>query len=628
MLVLLPTIASCDRLGDQRQAFLQAQKYLNDKNEAGFLKASADLTDYPLYPYLRYQWLRNHLSDTEQVVSFLSLYNNTRYAPLLKASWLDYLAKNKRWGEFFVNYEVNDKSTEDCRFYWAQHQIGKQIEALTEAKRLWSSGKENKGYCQPLFSELQKSSFLTPENNWQRFEAALTHKNVGLAKSVSALMTGEDKSDAETWLTLHQQPQAIENDKFWRDKTDRTGRLFAHSVKQFLTQDLNKAMLIWDARKAGFSIDDAIAGEVEHRFGMALLSDKDPKAYGHLAKVMSPDEDTRLAKVRAALVEQDWQHVAAAVSGLTPDEKQLPQWRYWQARALAETGDAKQAEILLQALAQDRSFYGFLAADRIKAPYQFSDHPVNTDGKALLALSEEPDFKVCQEFIAVNMELEAHRQWQFAIKNLPKEKLMTAAKLAQQWQWHQIAITTLVKADYWDDLALRFPLHYFDLVKMNADQQQLDPALIYGLMRQESMLDKDAVSSVGARGLLQLMPATAKTVAQSMQEKLGSVNDLYSPDVNIRYGSHYFKTLLDQFTGHAALAGAAYNAGPNKVKKWLPMAAAIPADVWIDTIPYKETRKYVTSVLSYAIIYQNRLKSNRFRLKDLLPDVAPSLNLS
>ena len=182
---------------------------------------------------------------------------------------------------------------------------------------------------------------------------------------------------------------------------------------------------------------------------------------------------------------------------------------------------------------------------------------------------------------------------------------------------------TLVKADYWDDLALRFPMSYLDQVQSNADWQQMDPAIIFGLIRQESMLDKNAKSAVGARGLMQIMPETGQQIARNLNEPWQTENSLFNPDINIKYGAFYYKQLLTRFDGHFALAMAAYNAGPNRVVKWLPVDKTLPADIWIETIPYKETRKYVTSVLAYATIYQQRMQRNTLKITSFLFDVRP-----
>ncbi len=626
ILIFLPACVSADKLNDQREAFLQAEKYLTEKNETGFFEVSSSLTDYPLYPYLRYQWVKEHkehLDNSNLVLAFLSDFKNTRYAGALRSKWLDYLAEQGRWQDFARNYVEDEKSADDCRWHWAKYQTGQQEQALSEAKRLWLLGQSIEKYCQPLFSAFEKSPLITQDLVWQRFEGAVENNYYDGAKATSLLLKQPERKKAENWLQLHQKPELVTDNRYWQDKNTQTGRLFAHAVKRLANADLDKAITVWDAKRNDFPVEKPVIDAVERKFGLALLGKKDSRAYSHLSKVFEPDEETRSAEVRAALLEQNWQHANTAISDLTSAERQEPKWRYWQARALQETGNKQQANTLYTALAKDRSFYGFMAADIINVPYQITDSPINVSDEAIKQLSDEPDFKACWELKWLSKELEARRQWQFAIKNLPKEKLLIAAKLAQQWHWDQQAITTLVKADYWDDMAMRFPLSYLGEVQSSADKHSLEPALLFGLMRQESMLDKNAESSAGAKGLMQLMPQTAKTIAQTLHEPWQSDADLFKPELNIYFGGYYFKDLLSRFNNHLAVAGAAYNAGPNRTRKWLPINSAVPADIWIETIPFKETRKYVSTVLSYAIIYQQRLKKGGLKLKVLMRDVLP-----
>jgi soluble lytic murein transglycosylase len=170
---------------------------------------------------------------------------------------------------------------------------------------------------------------------------------------------------------------------------------------------------------------------------------------------------------------------------------------------------------------------------------------------------------------------------------------------------------------------LRFPVKYLDAVQYNASRQTIDAALILGIIRQESMLDENARSAVGALGLMQIMPDTGKQMAHQLKETWQLESSLFNPSTNIKYGSHYYKQLLLRFGGHFALAMAAYNAGPNRVIKWLPTDRAMPADIWIEIIPYKETRKYVASVLSYTTIYQQRMQLNPLKITRFLFDVPP-----
>ena len=627
MLFLLSNYGLADKLGDQRNAFLQAEKYLAEKNEPGFMEVIVGLNDYPLYPYLRYLAVKEQLSKTDQVLTYLSTYKNSRYAPLLRDKWLDYLAEQGRWSEFLEHYVVDDQSANDCRYHWARYQTGNEEAALTEAKRLWAIGKPAEQECLSLFKAFEQSARLMPELLWQRFEAAISENHNYIAKSVLPLMKDGQKKLAGIWLVLHEKPGLIDEPRYWSDKNKITGKLFAHTISRLKLKDLEKALRLWDVKSAEFTISSETRSDVERQFGMALLGNKDSRAYGRLDKVVNPDDETRTAKVRAALLEQNWPNVENAISGLTSEEKSQPQWQYWAARALEQTGKKQQAEAAFKALAEDRSFYGFLAADHIQSAYNIKDLPVNLDSKDMNLVAEASEFKAVQEFKILGRDLEAKRQWQFAIKNLSRDKLLAAAKLAEQWGLDQLAIITLVKADYWDDLALRFPIRYHNEVTDNAVQHNLDSSLVYGLIRQESMLDKNAVSFAGAMGLMQLMPETAKKVAKELKEPWQSNTDLYKPEINIHYGTYYFKDLLNRFGNHVAVTSAAYNAGPNRAMKWLPVAASVPADIWIETIPYKETRKYVSSVLAYTIIYQKRLNKTGLKLKNLLVDISPGYNL-
>ena len=346
-------------------------------------------------------------------------------------------------------------------------------------------------------------------------------------------------------------------------------------------------------------------------------------AYDRLNRLPGFDKDVREWRVRAALYEQNWQHIADALATLTLDELKEPRWQYWQARSLAAKGDMANARARYNTLSEDRGFYGFLAADVVAKPYSVPDKPVLLPANGLDVLAAEADFQSIKELRALNREMEAERQWWYAVKNFSKERMAMAAKLAQNWHWDPIAIKTLVKADYWDDLALRFPVGYLSQVQSHAYRHSLEPAVVLGLIRQESMLDARAQSPVGAMGLMQIMPKTGRQIAQEINERWQSESSLFDPDVNIKYGAYYYKSLLSRFNGHVALATAAYNAGPARVAKWLPLGRSMPADIWVETIPYKETRRYVTSVLSYIIIYQHRIQRSTLKMKDFMRDILP-----
>ncbi|GAB6139821.1 lytic transglycosylase Slt [Methylosoma difficile] len=620
----LPCLAMAGDLAQQRQDFLQAEQLLTDGGGVRFWLLGISLKDYPLYPYLQYQRLSQQLSETEQIQAFLSDYANTRYAELLRGKWLAYLAEQQRWSELVSHYlPQNQDVSLQCLFYWAQYQSGNPALALDAAKGFWLSGESQPKSCDALLTALTKSPQMTSDLLWQRFTLALANDNVALAEYVRRLLPASEQKTAETWLKIHKKPALIVDNAYLTGDDRISQQILLQGISRLAQTDLDLALSVWDGKRPLFASNDAAAQRVDNQLALALAHKRDSRAYNHLSLLSAPDAEAREWRVRAALLEQDWPHVSAALAGLTAEQQNDPHWQYWQARAFTEAGQLEQAQALFRKVAENRSFYGFLAADASNQPYRFDDFPVQVDEMQMQALANEADFLAASELNALNRPAEFNRQWQFACKKLPKERLMLAAKLAQRWQMPQLAIKTLVKADYWDDLSVRFPVLYEGQAQNNSALHHLNPALLLGLMRQESMLDAQAESPVGAKGLMQLMPDTAKQVARELSENWQGGQSLYNPDTNIRLGSRYFKKLLDRFDGHAALATAAYNAGPNRIPKWLPALKPMPADSWVETIPYKETRKYVTSVLTYALIYQQRLQSGSLKMQSLMTDVLP-----
>ncbi|EIC29671.1 MULTISPECIES: transglycosylase SLT domain-containing protein [Methylomicrobium] len=623
-IVLASGIDACARDRQrERSDFVLAEQAVERGDAAAFQALADTLSEYPLYPYLLYQWLKKDLTQTDGIRAFLADYKNTRYAPLLREKWLKSMAAQNKWQAYTENYIADGNVALQCLYHWARFQTGFQEQALLNAKRLWMSGSSQPGECGPLFAELEKSALMSREMIWQRFEMALKENHRQLAESLARQLPRSDRDVAESWLEVDKNPERIIELKNRSGNDALSARIFAHGLDRIAKSDPDRAVRLWDAEKQGLPLEDRIKQMTERRLALALAFQRKAGAYDRLTGLSVYDGEVREWRVRAALFEQNWEHIAAAVSDLTLEELKEARWQYWQARAFEVAGQAAEARSLYMQAAKDRSFYGFLAADAVSQPYFLADTPVPLAANDLAELAAEKDFQAVIELRALNREMEAQRQWWFATGKLAREKRARAAKLAESWGWHPVAIKTLAKADYWDDLALRFPVGYLEQVRNNALRHNLDPAVVLGVIRQESMLDSHAESAVGALGLMQVMPKTGRQIAREIQQDLVTDASLFDPDVNIRLGSYYFKKLLQRFNGHVALAAAAYNAGPARATKWLPNAGAMPADIWVETIPFRETRKYVAAVLSYAVIYQHRLDKPGLKITDLMPAVPP-----
>ncbi len=616
-------LASKSSIEEQRKLFLSAEKVIEKGGQPFLFNRNDGLAGYPLYPYLQYKWMLKNLDKTQKIIGFLRYYKDTRYAGLLRYKWQLYLAKNKNWAEYINQYHKTKNIKLQCYYYRAKYNTGRKSEALIGAKKLWVVGKSQPSECDPVFKALLGSKYFTREMRWQRFSAAITKGRISIAKYVQGLMDKQDQKIATFWLNVHAKPSLITNQKLLNNKQFQSGAIFAHGIDRLAKKNLDKAIKLWDQRKDQFIMPSYTVKHIEKRLAMDLAYNRDDRAYGRLSKLVKPDDVTKEWRVRTALRAQDWLAVEESIVSLSKEFKKKEKWRYWLARASEKVNKPKWADMLYSKLALERSFYGYLSAEKLNQEYQLSDTPIQVLPEMLARFKNKKDYRVVAELIEIDRPKEAERQWWYALKKLDKKQILLAAKYAEELKWKQVAIFTLAKAKYWDDIAVRFPMAYMAQVQKNAKEQQLNPAIIFGLIRRESAFNKNAMSPVGARGLMQIMPRTGQQIARELKHKWKNKAELFKPITNVKYGSYYYKKLLNRFNGHYALAAAAYNAGPHRVKRWLPVGNKLAADIWIETIPFKETRAYVSAVLTYALIYQKQLKKNVLSMKDFMRDVLP-----
>ncbi|CAL1240768.1 transglycosylase SLT domain-containing protein [Candidatus Methylocalor cossyra] len=610
----------------QRETFLQAERALAAGRPAEARRLVDALEDYPLRPYLWFEIL-DAVPDAEQEIpDFLARYGHTRYAPPLRAKWLKTLAQRGAWAEYVRAYRDTREVAAQCDYYFALHQLGRRGEAWVGAARLWDAGVADAPACDRLFAVFQASPAFTPEHLWNRLAAALTKNRLDLAVRLRDLVPPPDRAWAEFWLKVHGDPTWVERCDGWQPGQPLAARIFVYGIERLAAQDPLRSQLVWSVRRSEFGIPPSEQVRVDRRLALALATQRYPQALAYLGALPEPAVDARVRawRVRGALLQRDWRAALEALDQLAATEQRQTQWRYWRARALDALGEGAAAAEIYRQLAEARDFYGFLAADRVGQAPALSFLPAEAKAADLERLANSEPLRAIQEFRALNRNEEARKEWLQAIQILPREDLALAARLAQSWGWNRLAILTLAKAERWDDLALRFPLAYASQVEEQARARRLDPAALFGLIRRESAFDPEARSPAGALGLMQLLPGTGEEVARMLAEPWQSARSLLIPEINLRYGAAYFRSLLDRFGSHLALAAAAYNAGPYRVDRWLPAEAAVPADVWIETIPVDETRQYVAAIVTYAAIYRERLGRPRVRISDLLPDIAPS----
>lgn len=629
--LLLASSAGAASLEHQRAQFLAAESALDRGAMNDFARLERQLRDYPLHPYLRYSALRKRLStaDRTEVEQFLQTYADTPLAWQLRRDWLNHLATKQRWKTFLAFYEPSKSVTRTCNYLNALIATGKTKQALSQVDKVWLHGKSQPRACDPVFKAWTKAGHRTANMIWKRIEKAMAAGDWRLADYLGRDLSDRDKVWVKRWIRLYKNPESAGEHKRFTTPHPYRERMLVQAVRRLARWDGMRALDLWNDVKARYAFSDTLTRQTEHYIVRNLVRVPDDTAYAFIRRVPVADTDHKIheARIRAALLREDWPQVARWITSLPAELRDEERWRYWLARALEGQGKQEAAAAVYAEVSRERTYYGFMAADRIDGTYRLC-HAETPAAKNLVdKIAKLAAVKRAKELFALQRWTDARREWRVATKGLDAAHLKAAAKFAMQNGWHDRAIFTLAKTGYWDDLELRFPLQHAELVEQNAALHGIDIAWVFAVMRQESAFMSNAHSHAGAMGLMQLMPATARNVARKvLKRKPPRRSELLEPDTNIALGSAYLKQMKGELGDSAVLATAAYNAGPHRVTRWLPKRT-LPADIWIELVPFKETRGYLRRVLAYTVIYEKRMGKKPKRLIERLHPVPPAISL-
>jgi soluble lytic murein transglycosylase len=617
---------------EQRKLFVEAEKALDKGEMESYKKLKASLLDYPLLPYLISKELAKDIDKTQaaKIDAYLKQYDDTSSAFLLRSAWLNHLAKSKRWKEFAKYYKKGGGTGMKCLYIQALINNGDKKKAYESAASVWLTGRSLPKLCDPIFQQMHKEGKLTPKLVWQRtnlIRDTRGKKRASLLRYMKKLLPRKEHGYHDLWMqTLSKQPQKILESPLLKKNHPSRGDLLVHTLSRLGWRDRNAALTAWNKYRNSDLLDAGQKLRIQRELGRALSRRKHPRATEFLDDVDKCWMIQGLCELRFqhALKKRDWRKVVAWIEDMPIKTQQRVRWSYWKARALELQGKKLEAEKLFKEVAKDRSYFGYLAADRVDAPYKLAHKRVSVTQQEMDDFAKLPGIRRAKELFLLDRTNLAHGEWNRVIHKLDNQGLKTAARTALQWGWNDKAIYNLMKTGYWDDLEIRFPLTYRKQVEQLAESYNIDAAWIFAVMRQESTFVPNALSPVGAMGLMQLMPATAREVSRKL--KMGSINKsrILQPETNIRLGSSYLKQLHDQFNGWLMLATPSYNAGSKRTLRWLP-DKAMPADLWVELIPFDETRLYVKRVLSYVVLYEYRLGKEITRLRERMPNVDKSL---
>lgn len=606
--------ASAASLAQQRSLYDQAKLALSKNDAAPYLNNRAALRDYPLTPYLAYDELTQRLpsASDDEVEKFLLEHGDLPQINWMKLRWLRLLSERQNWSLFLNYYSPELKFTElDCRFAQYQLQSGQTAAAFATADKLWLSAQSQPNACDPLFGSWQAAGLMTEEKIWQRLKLATDARNYGLSAYLIKLLTTR-QARGQLLVDVAQKPEKLKQTQLFSATDPQSAEVIALGLRKLATQDLDASVRLLKhyEKHLTFSAEDRLS--IAHDLGLRLAKRFDAQALPIMEKYDPQLQNSNLTEWRVRLLLRlgRWSEAYQLIGQLPAELASTNRWKYWQARSLQlAQPNSKQPLVLYQPLARERDFYGFMAADRTEQPYHLQHQALTLPAKVIQKVRNAAGMQRALEFKARDEMSEAHREWYHLSNFLSRDELVAQARIAYDMGWYFPAIRTISKAQYWDDLEIRFPMAHQSHFVAEAKNRGLHSSWMFAVTRQESAFMIQAKSHVGAMGLMQLMPATAKETAQRYGIPLASPQSAVIPEINIKLGAAYLNQVLGQFKGNRVLASAAYNAGPGRVRQWLRDAKHLPYDVWVESIPFDETRLYVQNVLTYSVIYGEKLKA-------------------
>ncbi|MFM5655047.1 transglycosylase SLT domain-containing protein [Aeromonas veronii] len=592
--------------------YRQAYDAVRANDQARFQQIRARLTHYPLLPYLDYYQLafRPGAADYNDVTRFIRQHGDTPQSNRLERSYLTYLAQSQQWSQFLRFYPAKPSSTDLlCMHYQALYYTGKPKEALQGAGKIWMSGQSRPDACSPLFQLWQASGQRTQEKIWQRMTLAFEAENPNLIRHLGATLGSGLQSYGDQMVTLFEQPAKAMNPAYF-SSNPYSRKLLSLGLTRYANQEPESVLRQLALFRSRFGLTQAEVKPVERAIARRLLLDRSMAQRSWVDSTVKKLADPDITELRARLAiwEQDWLGLSGWVKMMPMARQKEDRWRYWMARSLEVQGQQKPARDLYLETANLRGFYGFMAAQRTGVPYRIKNQSVKHVPDWRTASQRWPFLLRVRELLSMNEIAAARSEWIHNMDRNPVTQRIEFGHIALNQGWHELAILASIRAEAWDALDLRFPLPLKRTFSQMAQERTMNTSLLYAISRQESALYPLAQSPVGARGLMQLMPATAKETAGKLGVPYRNEQQLFDPAMNIRLGSAYLKRLLDVYDGNRILAAAAYNAGPGRVKRWREQSDNKPMDVWVESIPYKETRNYVQNVLSFDLIYQHKLQ--------------------
>lgn len=547
------------------------------------------------------QWCQ-HLPKTADPEFLAFIDKPTPLTYKLREKWLYQLAYNKDWTTFSRYYPGSTDTNLQCYALTALYNQGKHEQAIAGSKALWLNGNSQPIACNALFTALLANHEINDHLIQQRIVLALDNNNLTLAKYLLKQLKPARIKDTELLTTIKQNPKRITQLEYG----PLHGEFYLYGLKLMVSRNMDEAIRLSESPHAKKIMNDAQKQKFFAHIALYKAMRNQPDAAFWFSRVKREEYNEVLLEweVRYALIHHHWHKVIYLIS--QSKNKKEPNYLYWMARALSALGERQTANELYERIAVKRNYYGFLASLRLNKHPSFENEPTTYNTHQLAPY--KPITDQIKDLYTSHQTPQASKLLNDFISELPKnEKSALASWVANDLNWHDKSIFLSTNDDLNNQLTLRFPLAHRDAVKANARNYQIPPELIYAVIRQESLFHDDIVSAAGANGLMQIMPATARIVAKRAHIDYTNKEQLFSPQKNIHIGTAYLQQLANQYHQHPLLMMAAYNAGPRQVNYWLKNHEPKEIDIWIETLPWRETRNYLKNIIAFYAVYQYRM---------------------
>ena len=634
LLLQLPA-SSSPAVEKQRELFREVHGEVERGNWDVVDALNADDRDlleaYVLWPDLRATWLRATIgkADSASIESFLQQYGTLKPARELRYRYALHLADAGRLDEFLGIYRAYYQGLGidqlDCIALHGEIEAGDGERIARRGRELWLTGYSQAEECDPVFEWMREAGQLTEADYRARFELAVEAREFTRARWLARSLDETSLQQANDWLQAQSRPEKFAASHAERQDNELSREQLAYAVERITFRDPQEALDTWSSLERSYEFPSRLRHSTLRHIALWMARDNLPGAYELLTSLPldAQDEEVMRWRARTSLRAGNWTDLLNDIAMMDAGQRDAEQWRYWRGIALARSGRVVAARAVLEPLAAERDYYGFLAADELGIEYALGHVSLQADEAIIESLAARPGLIRARELFLGGEDSRGRSEWDAAVAGLPEQDKIQAALLAHRWGWHSRAIATAASAGRYDDLALRYPLPFKQSFEQHASTASIPTTWALGIARSESLFMRDVRSRAGAIGLMQLMPATGRSVAREISLPYSGLDTLTDPHQNIRLGTTYLGNMAARYDGNRVLATAAYNAGPHRVDRWLPQKDVVDARVWIETIPFNETRKYVRRVMAAETIFHWRMTGETSRLSDRLPQVEP-----